>query len=601
MLDIHIFNERQNEQFRHAGQLELGRGPQRGIPRFQLDDQYVSRDQLLLEELPGRRVRLQNLSSTRPVHLPDGSKIPAGRANTLLMPILLTVGKSQVNVAPAPATKPVAPPTVELAPPPVELAPPAEESLDLEAYQALPAPPPGDLRPLTAAAQGDPERLARWLQAVVALQQVAAGSTEFYKQVAQDLLSLIGLDLGLVFLRRQGEWTIAAAAAADSTVNMHFSRTLLNHVARERTTVYQDQLSMDPSIVSLNHVEAVVAAPICGVQGEVAGILYGARVKGTVARGGIQPAEAQLVQLLAGLAGGNLSRAEAARTRVQFEQFFSPELARELERDPKLLEGRSQEVTVLFSDLRGFTALSQRLGARNTCQMVRDMMERLSERIVEHGGVIVDYAGDGILAMWNAPTSQPDHAARACRAALAMLGELEGLNRKWYELAGGSLRLGIGIHTGLAQVGNTGSSRKFKYGPHGHAVNLASRIQDATKKLGLPVLISAATQALLPAELATRRVGKVMLPGVFEAAGLYELHGSAATPAWQARRDRYEAALREYEKGEWALACQTLAPLLSEFEEGTLDGPTLKLLRRAGECLEARPEPFDPILEVAGK
>lgn len=597
MLDIHVCNERQNEQFRHAGRLELGRGPQRAVARFQLEDQYVSRDQLLLEELPGRRVRLQNLSSTRPVHLPDGSKIAAGRADTVDMPIVLTIGKSQVKLT-ASAPETAAADEDEESFPRTRA---DGDSFDLQAYREVPTPAPGDLRPLTEAAQGDAARLARWLQVVVDLQQVGAGSTEFYQRVAEDLRALIGLDLGLVLLRRQGEWAIAGAAAVDSTVNMHVSRTLLNHVARERTTVYQDHQTVDPSVASLSHVEAVVAAPICGVQGEVAGVLYGARVKGVLARGGIQPSEAQLVQLLAGLAGANLSRAEAARTRVQFEQFFSPELARELERDPQLLEGRSQEVTVLFSDLRGFTALSQRLGAKNTCRMVRDMMERLSECIAAEGGVIVDYAGDGILAMWNAPSPQPDHAARACRAALAMLGELDGLNRQWYDLAGGSLCLGIGIHTGIAQVGNTGSQRKFKYGPHGHAVNLASRIQDATKKLGLPVLISAATQALLPAEVATRRVGKVLLPGVFEATTLHELHGRDAAPAWRARRDRYEAALTAYETGDWALACQTLAPLLSQFEQGRVDGPTLTLLRRAGECLEMPPEPFDPILEVTTK
>ena len=108
--------------------------------------------------------------------------------------------------------------------------------------------------------------------------------------------------------------------------------------------------------------------------------------------------------------------------------------------------------------------------ASNTCRMVRDMMERLSTQIVEHGGVIVDYAGDGILAMWNAPAPQQDHGARAARAALAMLDELPDLNAQWHDLAGVPLALGIGINTGPAMVGNTGSSRKFKYGPHGHTV-----------------------------------------------------------------------------------------------------------------------------------
>src|SRR5262249_37612049 len=162
-----------------------------------------------------------------------------------------------------------------------------------------------------------------------------------------------------------------------------------------------------------------------------------------------------------------LNRAQAMRTRVQFEQFFSPELVRELERDPDLLEGRDQTVSVLVSDLRGFTRLSEKLGSQVSCRLLRDLMETLSQQIAQHRGVIVDYAGDGILAMWNAPVRQEDHAVRACRAALAMLAELPELNRRWASVAESPLRLGIGINTGMAQVGNTGSSRKFKYGPHG--------------------------------------------------------------------------------------------------------------------------------------
>ena len=246
-----------------------------------------------------------------------------------------------------------------------------------------------------------------------------------------------------------------------------------------------------------------MASPIFGLQEDVVGVLYGVRAQqGLPSRGAIEPLEAQLVQLLAAAVGANLARSMAQRTRVQFEQFFSPDLARELERDPKLLEGRTDEVTILFSDLRGFTALSERLGAHKTCRMLRDMMERLSERIVEYGGVIVDYAGDGILAMWNAPAKQPDHAVRACRAGLAMLGELPALNARWGDEAAGSLAMGIGINTGEALVGNTGSKRKFKYGPHGHPVNLASRVQDATKKLGLPLLITASTRDRLPGHAA---------------------------------------------------------------------------------------------------
>jgi adenylate cyclase len=271
----------------------------------------------------------------------------------------------------------------------------------------------------------------------------------------------------------------------------------------------------------------MVVSPVFGVDDEVVGVLYGGRRQHGPQPCAIRPLEAQIVQLLAAAVGANLARLAAVRTRVQFEQFFSPELVRELERQPALLEGRTQEVSILVSDLRGFTGLSERLGAETSFRLVRDLMERLSERIITEGGVIVDYAGDGILAMWNAPVPQEDHAVRACRAALAMLGELAGLNAQWAATAGAPLQLGIGVSTGPAHVGNTGSSRKLKYGPHGYTVNLASRVQMATKTLGVPLLVTAATRERLPAVFVARLRPPMALPGVAEEVVLCELSGEA--------------------------------------------------------------------------
>jgi adenylate cyclase len=446
-----------------------------------------------------------------------------------------------------------------------------------------------------------PETLALWLERVLGLQKTAAGTRDFYCQTSQAMVELIDLELGMVLLRTNDAWSVAGAYAANDRVNVQYSRTLLARVARERQTFFQEFNARDAS-ESLAPVKAAVVSPIFDEREEVVGALYGMRTDTPINGGGIRPMEALLVQLLASAVGTQLVRAAATRTRVQFEQFFSPELVRELERDPNLLEGRSLEITALFSDLRGFTKLSQELGPQVTCRLVRDMMEQLSEHIVGHGGVIVDYAGDGILAMWNAPTPQPDHALRACSAALDMLGAMTDLNNHWRETVKGKLALGIGINTGTAQVGNTGSTRKFKYGPHGHMVNLASRVQDATKKLGLPLLITDSTRALLPEEMAVRRLGKVRLPGVEDPVVLHELHGRNAPLQWQGKRGAYELALEQYERGEWAKACQSLLPLLEIFEQdGQLDGPTLRLMRRAGECLEARPNPFDPIIEVGTK
>ena len=416
------------------------------------------------------------------------------------------------------------------------------------------------------------------------------------------MIELLGMDLGLVLLLRNGTWSIAGSAVSSDRVAVRYSRTMLDHVVAQRKTFYEDLDTLGAGVTSLADIECGVAAPIFGLEEDVVGVLYGVRSQsGLAVRGSIEPLEAQLVQLLAAAAGANLARALAQRTRVQFEQFFSADLVRELERDANLLEGRSEEVTVLFSDLRGFTALSERLGPHKTCHMLRDMMERLTDRIVEHGGVIVDYAGDGILAMWNAPVKQADHAAQ-CAAALAMLGELPELNARWSGELAGPLVMGIGLNTGEALVGNTGSHRKFKYGPHGHTVNVASRIQDATKKLGLPLLITDSTRACLPAEFLTRRIGRVVLPGVAQPVVAYELFGRHESAEWVRLRDTYEAALGFFEAGQWARTCQALTPLLDAGgERPVYDWPTLKLMRRAWDCLETRPDPFEAIIEVSSK
>lgn len=229
-------------------------------------------------------------------------------------------------------------------------------------------------------------------------------------------------------------------------------------------------------------------------------------------------------------------RRDRERLRALFEQFASPEVARELERDPTLLEGREREVTVLIADLRGYTTIAERLGPLRSHQLLQAVMDRLTDRVIEHGGVIIDYSGDGLLAMWNAPIEQADNAARACRAAIAMQGEMPGLNGVWSVQIGRELGLGIGVHSGIAEVGNAGSARRLKYGPRGHSVNLAARVEGATKQVGVPVLITGATRAKLPVDVPCRRAGTVRMVGVTEPVELYALHCGAVDANWNPAR-----------------------------------------------------------------
>ncbi|MCB1237807.1 MAG: response regulator, partial [Verrucomicrobiae bacterium] len=195
-----------------------------------------------------------------------------------------------------------------------------------------------------------------------------------------------------------------------------------------------------------------------------------------------------------------------------FEQHFTPELAREFARnpDPVKMKGRNAEVTVLFCDIRGFSAVSERLGPEQTIDWLGAVMGEFSGCVLDEGGVLVDYTGDELLALWGAPGEQPDHAARACRAALAMLDRLPGLNAEWRPKTGAETAIGIGVSTGPALVGNIGTHRKFKYGPLGTTVNLGSRVQGVTKLLHTHLLATGETVARLDeAEFPHRRLCRV--------------------------------------------------------------------------------------------
>jgi adenylate cyclase len=584
MLWIVVSNKAGRERFLHReGPLEFGRGPQTGVPRKRLDDPAVSTNQLYVEELSNEHLRLCNLSARVKVRLADGSLVEPGGEFCAVLPTRLHIGDTLIEIESADRAE----------------APAGAGQLRTIAAPVVVGSASRSLAPRLGIAPAA-EELTRWFESLIGVQRAAASSHDFYAQTARAMVELIGLDSGLVLLRRGNDWvTLASFPSQDDSENQ-FSRSILETVIREQRTFYQ---AIQATAASLVGVAAVVASPILDDDQAVIGAIYGER-RGIGRSTEISSLEAQLTQVLAAAVAAGLARieseAQASRRRVQFEQFFTPDLVAALDNDPTLLEGREREVTVLFADIRGFSTVSERLPASLTCELIRDVMEHLTARIMESAGVVVDYIGDGLLAMWSAPLEQPDHAARACRAALAMRDGLPGLNRRWQDRLEGTLGLGIGVNSGLALVGNTGSHKKFKYGPLGHTVNLASRVEGATKHLGVRLLITGATRERLDRSFATRRLCRARVVGIAGEVDLHELHGESASPDWQSRRETYERALALFETGKWSEACQALFPLLNG-ENGAYDLPSLTLLGRAVECLKSPPAHFDPILELKSK
>jgi adenylate cyclase len=585
MLWILLSSRTERERFVHrGGPLELGRGPKRDVPRRVLQDPTVSTNQLYLEPRAEDTVLLRNLSAKVTIRLADGTLIDPGRELLSSLPARLQMGDTLVEIE----------------------SKDSESSVDGAALMTIRAPLAPGSAARTMAPQLSPapesEEITRWFEALIGVQRAAASSPDFFAQTARAVVELIGLDCGLVLLRREDDWEPVACYPPHDDAKSQFSRSILRKVVSQRRTYYQGD-QFQASAMSLLGVTAVVASPILDDSQEVIGAVYGAR-RGSGPSLEIRPLEAQLTQVLAAAVAAGLARqaseAQAARRHVQFEQFFTSDLAAALDRDPRLLEGREREVTVLFADIRGFSEVSERLPARLSCELIRDFMEQFTARIVESSGVVVDYMGDGLLAMWNAPVDQPDHAALACRAALAMRDALPELNRRWQDRLGRPLGVGIGLNSGPALVGNTGSQKKFKYGPLGHTVNLGSRVEGATKHLGVALLITGPTRDRLNATFATRRLCRARVVGIAGEVDLHELHAESESRDWQSRRETYERALALYETGAWSEACQALLPLLTR-SEGTYDLPSLTLLGRAVECIKAPPLHFDPVLELKFK
>lgn len=589
MLRFRVWNKVERQEIEHlSGPLEFGRGPARNdVPRCVLQDLYVSKDHIRVLELEDGRVRIENLSQRNSIRLADGSVIAIGATREVIPPVHLAVGETTVEIE-----RPLPDSGERLL---QTIASPLPRRADELAHTTL----------MELGRSPTPETLAHWFETVIAVQRAAAGSPEFYQQTAKAVVTLVGLDRGLVLLRREGRWIVQARYPENGDYpGREFSATTLERVAREHRTLFQSAHSAPSAAESLQGIEAVAASPIFDSADQVVGAVYGSRSRITPHAGlGIGTLEAQVMQLLASVAGVGLARQEqearALRRLVQLEQFFPGDMAREMEQNPHVLDGQEREVTVLFSDIRGFSRMSERLGPMDTFRLASDVMDRLTTRVQESGGIVVHYAGDGLMALWNAPKDVPDHAARACRAALAMLADQPAFDADWRQRLGGPVRLGIGLNTGLALCGNSGSKQKFHYGPLGHAVNLASRVEGATKQLGIPLIITGSTHAQLDMAFATRRLCRARLPGIEGATDLYELHGETATEDRQEWNATYDRGLALYEAGRWLEACRTLQTLLYGDKEH--DRPTLMLLSRATCALQEPPESFDPVIDLGKK
>lgn len=286
----------------------------------------------------------------------------------------------------------------------------------------------------------------------------------------------------------------------------------------------------------------------------------------------------------------------------EFAQHFPLALAREFARKPYLRDtaGKHAEVSVLFADIRRFSTISEQLGPEKTLEWLRAVMEELSTCVIRHGGVLVDYAGDEILAMWGAPEEIKDHAQRACDAGLDMLKRIEKVSKHWEPEINSETAVGIGVSSGQALVGNIGSTRRFKYGPLGNVVNIASRVQSATSRFRVSLMVTGKTRQLLGAKWsrgALRRLCNVRVKNIASPVELNELTLPTGARA-QKYREKYEQALGHFEKGENQQASAILGDLLVKQPE---DGPSLLLMSRVVDAMLSPQAAAEPVWDLPSK
>jgi class 3 adenylate cyclase len=203
------------------------------------------------------------------------------------------------------------------------------------------------------------------------------------------------------------------------------------------------------------------------------------------------------------------------REKRRLSRFFSPSVVREVvrHRDELALGSSRRLITVLFSDIRGFTSISEKLSPEDVAELLREYLTRLTEAVFKHGGTVDKYVGDAVMALYNAPFDQPDHAVQAVRTGLEFQGIVKALSDHWEAKCGSPLKNGVGINTGEAVVGTLGSIQRLEYTAVGDAVNVASRLEGLTKDFASPVVVSESTYQEVKHLFQGRYLGEVTVKG----------------------------------------------------------------------------------------
>jgi len=239
--------------------------------------------------------------------------------------------------------------------------------------------------------------------------------------------------------------------------------------------------------------------------------------------------------------------------KKQFGSYLSPDLVAKLQKNPELLKlgGEEQELSIMFTDVRGFTSISEFYGkdVQGLTKIMNRYMTAMTKTILENDGTLDKYIGDAQMAFWNAPLDNTKHCKDAVKAALEMLGSLDGFNREIAEEGTPPFGMGIGINTGVVVVGNMGSEQRFDYTCLGDAVNLASRLEGQSKNYGVLIVLGPVTAERVRDEYPVFELDNIAVKGKKEGVTIYTVETSSLG---------HEEFLKHYYSGDWPKALQMI-------------------------------------------
>ena len=298
---------------------------------------------------------------------------------------------------------------------------------------------------------------------------------------------------------------------------------------------------------------------------------------------------------------------EKRRVRSAFGQYLSPEVIRRLLVNPRLVEPKKTDITVMFSDIRGFTTISEKLDAQDLANFLNQYLSDMTRLVFEHHGTLDKYIGDAVMAFWGAPFEEPGHAARACNTALKMMERVREMQKKWESEGKPHLDIGIGLNTGVASVGNMGSVLRYGYTALGDTVNLSSRLEGLNKDYGTHILVNETTYSAAKDDgFVFRELDLIRVKGKLQPVAIYELIGGAAensiygTPdEVRSRLDLFEQAHELYRKRRWGDAQKSFQTTLDRWPE---DGPSRAYWKRCQEYLfDEPPSGWDGVFTMTHK